>query len=826
MNGMPYYARIIRDDTGERRQLLTDHLRQTALMTEWLLAPLGLGKIGYLAGILHDIGKTRPGFVALLAQASKPKTHDTDSADPSARGDSKSHHSGMGGRWAYNFLRERVKAHDYTSLLLAQMIAHAICGHHRGVYDISSEDADTPSLDGILSGTEPEDLDRTFAAGLVSLELINAAVGETDELFLRVASYRGGKELEKDDNFLMFVLGQYCRMLHTALCLADRTDAMFFSTGLPFEENFTRFQKTFASFGQDTWDSLAGKLDVRLDSLTNPCDGRTRPCRLLQWKARLSDVCFGKGAGNKGIYFLDAPTGSGKTLASARFALRHAQVRNMRRIVYFLPLLTLTEQTAGTFRDIFGRGSVCEHYSGAVKQKSHGEDDAPGSVLRKEWDKPVVVSTLYRFFEIFMSGDIGDKSLIFALKDAVIIADEIQSVPKRLLGLFQYFMRFLVEQMGCTVLLSTATNPLVKSNSRIALDYTLVVPEQDTEKMRRCFDNVKIRFIGRRRESVGSPYRLKEYPPEEIAGKIAGIIRKKQLRSFLLVVNTVRQAQHMAELMRETMPECDVFFLSASLCHAHRKNIYKRMSAAMKAGERTVVCVATKVIEAGVDISFHGGMKFLEGYDSIMQFAGRVNRYGEFGRRAVAYVIKAQEEEAASLAELWAGKRDTDNLATCAGTDTDNRYGLLDSFVRRKYGGGDEQWSEYNCPLPGTEKKHNMINILGLNKGKRLGNAPYRLCQDFSRAERNFVVYDNAGIPVIVPYDNRARNIIRQLTGKYPCSFGSIARYTINLYPEKLQEMIDKGLVYEIETKYGIIYAASVYNEDGMPKENDAVMIV
>lgn len=42
MNGMPYYARVIRDGTGERRQLLTDHLRQTALMTEWLLAPLGL----------------------------------------------------------------------------------------------------------------------------------------------------------------------------------------------------------------------------------------------------------------------------------------------------------------------------------------------------------------------------------------------------------------------------------------------------------------------------------------------------------------------------------------------------------------------------------------------------------------------------------------------------------------------------------------------------------------------------------------------------------------------------------------------------------------
>ena len=147
MNTTPYYARIIRDDTGERKQLLTDHLRQTARMTEWLLAPLGLGKIGYLAGILHDTGKTRPGFVALLART---HTIATDKPKTSQALSTRKHHSGMRGRWAVSFswgknyrtpfATEYLQQHTYS---LAQIdIRPRHLRAPQGVYTISpSEDA-------------------------------------------------------------------------------------------------------------------------------------------------------------------------------------------------------------------------------------------------------------------------------------------------------------------------------------------------------------------------------------------------------------------------------------------------------------------------------------------------------------------------------------------------------------------------------------------------------------------------------------------------------------------------------------------------------------
>ena len=109
---------------------------------------------------------------------------------------------------------------------------------------------------------------------------------------------------------------------NTALCFADRTDAMFFQHADPPRGNFTRSKKPFCSFRSRYLGQLAGKTGCPADSLTNPCDGRTGPCRLLQWKARLSDVCFGKGAGNKGITL--TLHGFGKRHCLRPDALRHA----------------------------------------------------------------------------------------------------------------------------------------------------------------------------------------------------------------------------------------------------------------------------------------------------------------------------------------------------------------------------------------------------------------------------------------------------------------------------------------------------------------------
>ncbi|MEM9197712.1 MAG: DEAD/DEAH box helicase family protein [Pseudomonadota bacterium] len=68
-----------------------------------------------------------------------------------------------------------------------------------------------------------------------------------------------------------------------------------------------------------------------------------------------------------GALTLTVPTGGGKTLASLGFGLDHAIAHQLERLIYVIPHMSIVEQTADVFRNVFrkdfGDDAVIEHQS-------------------------------------------------------------------------------------------------------------------------------------------------------------------------------------------------------------------------------------------------------------------------------------------------------------------------------------------------------------------------------------------------------------------------------------------------------------------------------
>ena len=111
--------------------------------------------------------------------------------------------------------------------------------------------------------------------------------------------------------------------------------------------------------------------------------------------------CLRAAASPAGLFRLNVPTGGGKTRSGMAFALRHALCNGQRRIIVAVPFITITEQTAETYREIFERTEdtspvVLEHHSGA--QEPDNDEDAHQDAVWKRlaaenWDAPVIVTT-------------------------------------------------------------------------------------------------------------------------------------------------------------------------------------------------------------------------------------------------------------------------------------------------------------------------------------------------------------------------------------------------------------------------------------------------
>jgi len=348
--------------------------------------------------------------------------------------------------------------------------------------------------------------------------------------------------------------------------------------------------------------------------------------------AVLRDCLAAAENGGGPIFSLSVPTGGGKTLAAMAFALKRAMMNpgQFRRIIVVIPYLAIIEQNAQIYKDLFGEDVVLEHHSGTLWVKpgdrSHfvpgggGEESYEGSRRLEEtqnWDSPLIVTTSVRFFESLFSNHPSDLRRIHNIARSIVILDEVQVLPRRLLAPLQEMIRELGENWGCAFVLSTATKPGLErrtSGGRDSRWATGTVEEiiQTPEALYRELKRVGIEW--RIEEPVGW---------DEVA---EWMMAHKQC---LTVVNTRGHASVLYDELAGMAEGAGVapIHLSTRMCAAHRLEIIAAIRGKLRRGEPCHV-VSTQLIEAGVDLDFPVAFRALAPLDSIVQAAGRADREG------------------------------------------------------------------------------------------------------------------------------------------------------------------------------------------------------
>lgn len=411
-----------------------------------------------------------------------------------------------------------------------------------------------------------------------------------------------------------------------------------------------------------------------------------------------------------GVFRLPAPTGLGKTILSAGFALKHARLHGMRRVIVAVPFTSVTEQNARVYRDLLGDANVLEHHSGTDLD---GLPDALRwqRLAAENWDAPFIVTTTVQLFESIFDYRPGAMRKLHRLARSVIVLDEVQALPDDLLLPILSVLRHLAAYFHCTVLLSSATQPGFWSLEPFeGLDSRSVLPDPESfyravEKAR----NVQFKWL------TDTPRSLEE---------IAAIAANEP--QVLIIVNTTRGASRLHRLIEaKRKAPGPVIHLSKRMASEHIRATLGEVKSALK-DRQPVAVISTQLVEAGVDLDFPLVMRQRCPVDSVIQAAGRCNRECA-GPGGLVIVFSLEGEDTAGEliygASLAASPQFTDGGASPFDRELVSRY---------------------------YEDRYDLKNLASSSTGALIQQLRARL--DFPGVAARFRMIRDRDVPVVAPY--------------------------------------------------------------------------
>jgi CRISPR-associated endonuclease/helicase Cas3 len=699
------YAHSLKNVPKNKWQPLDQHLSAVAERSAEFAKGFQSGEWAQMLGMLHDLGKARASFQHYLERCNDMTDSEYDGSDHS--------HSGAGAVWATQHFG-----------VPGRILAYCVAGHHAGLPDWI--DGATPC--GALR-YRLEQEKSTLAESSVK-EWISA------NHFAMDCPRPPWQFKETDISF-------WIRMLYSCLVDADFLDT----------ETFMAQQKAQARSHYPALSELAKHFFKQLDEKQRI----SKATSVNRIRAEIRDACETAAELPLGLFSLTVPTGGGKTLSGTAFALRHAIRHGLKRIIYVIPYTSIIEQTAEVLRSFFGAGNVVEHHSNFDPDK----ETQQSRLASENWDAPIIVTTNVQFFESLYAYKSSQCRKLHNIPSSVVILDEAQLLPPKLLLPCSEALRQLVEHYGVSIVLSTATQPVLPG-----LSSHEIIPKELF-----LYNRLK------RTEIILPETQTSRKSWQEIAGELT------QLPQVLCIVNTRKDCRDLHSLMPE-----DTIHLSATMCGEHRSKVIAAIKAKLKAGD-SVRVISTQLIEAGVDVDFPVVYRAFTGLSSITQAAGRCNREGllnQFGK-----VIVFLPPKPAPHGEL---RKAEDTLAKllASGIDVESPESYR-QFFKDFYSVQNDLGEEFKALL---EKNARAFQF------------------QFREASQKFqMIDDQASSPILVRYNhNDALLESLRIVGPKRDIMRKLQRFTVNIPKSVLKEWLHQGYAEELHPGICVQTTPSLYD--------------
>ena len=758
----------IKDDM---QQTCNAHSRKTAEYAAQSLASVGLEHTGYLSGLLHDVGKYSSTFDDYIRASARGERVQKGSVI----------HSFAGVRLALNLWHSGFSGETITdpwSNVTAEIIATAIGSHH-GLFD----EYDTSGKSGLKYRVNKQpvlddEAALNFTKECINTMELNSFFGKAKNEVEAVAKKCSTLAQNSSQDEFMFYMGLLQRLIDSAVINGDRLDtAEFMTNSMP----------SCYSEGKpgDLWEKA-------LDNLHEYLGAFPRETQMDIARSEMSDACEQFAAEEPGVYRLNLPTGGGKTLSGLRYALKHAANYKKKRIIFAVPLLSIIDQNAEIIKKaIDGEGYILEHHSNIVIEGSNSNDKSERDLLIQNWDAPIIITTLVQFLNTLFDGRTSCVRRFCALSNSVIILDEVQTIPDRMISLFNLAINFLYKICNATVILCSATQPTLEiANHSLDISEKEIIPIHIKHKYEEVFRRCTVDYKG-------------EFGLDEIASLACEYADK--YNSSLVICNTKKEASDLYK--RLNTPEC--LHLSTSMCPAHRRQMIQEIRRRLDNSLRTI-CVSTQLIEAGVDVSFGAAIRFNAGLDSIMQTAGRCNRNAEKKLYPPVSIVEFKGEDLSQLKEIKRAKDASSSLVTdyyLCPEKYDNDL-LSEKAIHKYY---ELYFKSINCIIGYTDYQvdgQTLYELLSDNRDSTSlvneGELNNCMWQAFRTAGEKFRVFDEDQVQVVVPFED-GRLIINELLSNkmnHDLSFireliKKAADYTVSIFNNQFLRLKKEGALYQ-----------------------------